>query len=1268
MGPDHIGSCPQDIHTYILPMPQAADSGVPYRGLFVPSNAFFAVQIMRLAVREARVLQTLKHPAIIQLVEAFKSKSGRVYMVFPYGGLSTYQELEKHPDGFPDAQLKLLVWQLLQALVYLHRRKIVHRDIKPGNILVSEDWELKLCDFGFARATNSGPRGVERLTSYVVTRWYRAPEVLVGDEYGPSSDIWSLGCTVAELASGLPLFPGKSTGEQLWRIMRCFGALPESQMTHLSNCRRLTRVRVPVRGRCIRDRLRYCDPDLVRLVESCLQLDPRQRPTAAELLHAPYLSGVPGMMVGTPLEQVYSGLIQPQQQQQQQQQQGKTGQQERSTRASRSGYMPGTPSAVPTNASLCSDLPPALQGVAQQPGQVVSYSSRVKDGDYQPSKPATVSTAYLHDMAEEEEEQEEGKQEGAIHDTNSSMVPMSPEDVAGKQHQYLPADLEDAGQQQDAVLPQLRDPENKGCIPHTPGIMDNPTPGNQFAAASNGVGLVEVGTARSQDPRYGGFSLPALVQQKGGTCEASRAAANAAGAAAGISPFHLSGPKPMQQLNNTSVETVVAVAPASATSTPKLQTPQPSVPRAPRRRSWRSSCSVDTATIAAVAATGARTVNTCESTSTHVKASSRPMLAFKASDSLPGVVAAAQSGLEDERSTRSTFSTGGMLPSERRTLVSVSYQQQPPPHRFHSTINDAPRVLERTDSSFQLSALTTMDQSGLLLTTMMNTGTLALCDTAVFECCAHAPSDEAARAHAGPPAPNPCISVIDNMAISTVDLLGYQPPCKTTPTLNFGNSDYEPYPSLLLSTQGQRDADFQGQDDSMLDNLVSTTLRHMPCNSTSPTSHCISVGQTAPDNEFAAIEFPTVVGASALASNRRAKTASENISATAASSAVLADRGVLVVSTSMFSGSRDNPLAAINPDALAASVLKNRSLDRQRPPGIHGSFSPGAYHSNSTTQQGATRQLARQNYNSSLMMSADLHIDVVPKRLQHQSAGRYRRSQTALPSAETSRLVEPAGHSSGHILYAWEPAPTSTSAANGRLEPAVGDSRAADSIGQQGTAQRSLATAVDPTEGFLSNEGVVSSRSRLRMLSSVSNGRITPTNNALVGTGAAAIPSLSAAPPGSRSRLSIMMSSVSLSRVGLETTVDAMPGSPIQTIKMTRDGGACEETVTAAPRLLPPLANLPCRSARNTRMQPLPQQEAVGGALQYAVFGTHDRDVHREGGIEFGSHVSTRLKQKGKPQLAARSSTGSMADVTKKGALLRKWFKTVKGVFSTTKK
>eukprot|EP00198_Chlamydomonas_reinhardtii_P004949 XP_001694285.1 predicted protein [Chlamydomonas reinhardtii] len=105
--------------------------------------------------------------------------------VFPFVGRSAYRELYAHPQGLPPERLRLLVYQVLQALNYLHNRKICHRD---------------LCDFGFARPTRCGPTEAERLSSYVFTRWYRSPEVLVGDLYGPAADIWSLGCTVAELA------------------------------------------------------------------------------------------------------------------------------------------------------------------------------------------------------------------------------------------------------------------------------------------------------------------------------------------------------------------------------------------------------------------------------------------------------------------------------------------------------------------------------------------------------------------------------------------------------------------------------------------------------------------------------------------------------------------------------------------------------------------------------------------------------------------------------------------------------------------------------------------------------------------------------------------------------------------------------------------------------------------------------------------------------------------------------------------------------------
>ncbi|KAG2485430.1 hypothetical protein HYH03_015810 [Edaphochlamys debaryana] len=185
-------------------------------------------EVMAMVIREVRVLRALDHPAIVRLLEAFRSKNGRVYMVFPYVGQSAHQLLDSYPEGLPAMQLKVLLWQVLQALVYLHAKKIVHRDIKPANILLGEGGSVKLCDFGFARGTHCGPRDAERLSSYVVTRWYRAPEVVAGDHYGPASDTWSLGCTLAELATGEAIFRGSSSADQLWRIMRCFGPLPLS--------------------------------------------------------------------------------------------------------------------------------------------------------------------------------------------------------------------------------------------------------------------------------------------------------------------------------------------------------------------------------------------------------------------------------------------------------------------------------------------------------------------------------------------------------------------------------------------------------------------------------------------------------------------------------------------------------------------------------------------------------------------------------------------------------------------------------------------------------------------------------------------------------------------------------------------------------------------------------------------------------------------------------------------------------------------------------
>ncbi|GLC55667.1 hypothetical protein PLESTB_001012600 [Pleodorina starrii] len=263
------------------------------------------------AIREVRMLRaSCDHPNVVQLLEAFRSSSGRVYMVFEYVERCLSSELHKRfTCGLPAAQTRLVLWQLLCAVAHLHSKKIIHRDIKPGNLLMTADGVLKLCDFGFARTTRGEPYQPDRFSSYVVTRWYRSPEMLVSDLYSAASDVWSLGCTFAEIATGRPLFPGTSSLDQLWRIMRCLGSLPPSQAERFAAAATAAGLPEPPppppRGKSLWQRLPELEGALLDVVQACLRLDPAKRPTAAQLLQMPYFSEVPRLLAGSPLEKLY---------------------------------------------------------------------------------------------------------------------------------------------------------------------------------------------------------------------------------------------------------------------------------------------------------------------------------------------------------------------------------------------------------------------------------------------------------------------------------------------------------------------------------------------------------------------------------------------------------------------------------------------------------------------------------------------------------------------------------------------------------------------------------------------------------------------------------------------------------------------------------------------------------------------------------------------------------------------------------------------------
>ena len=122
-------------------------------------------------------------------------------------------------------------WQLLSALRHVHSRGVVLRDLKPDTILIDEEVRVTVSDFGSATPSNADDeRGDAELTEYVVTRWYRAPEVLLQASCGPPADVWAVGCIMAELLTRKPLFPSTDYMDALRRIFGACGRPSEAAL------------------------------------------------------------------------------------------------------------------------------------------------------------------------------------------------------------------------------------------------------------------------------------------------------------------------------------------------------------------------------------------------------------------------------------------------------------------------------------------------------------------------------------------------------------------------------------------------------------------------------------------------------------------------------------------------------------------------------------------------------------------------------------------------------------------------------------------------------------------------------------------------------------------------------------------------------------------------------------------------------------------------------------------------------------------------------
>jgi len=184
------------------------------------------------ALREICLLKELKHPNIVFLHDVLHSER-KLTLVFEHCD----QDLKKYFDSLNGAidleVVKSLMYQLLLGLNFCHTHNVLHRDLKPQNLLINKNGELKLADFGLARAFGIP---VRCYSAEVVTLWYRPPDVLFGAKlYTPSIDMWSAGCIFAELANaGHPLFPGSDVDDQVKRVFKLLGTPTEDTWPGMS--------------------------------------------------------------------------------------------------------------------------------------------------------------------------------------------------------------------------------------------------------------------------------------------------------------------------------------------------------------------------------------------------------------------------------------------------------------------------------------------------------------------------------------------------------------------------------------------------------------------------------------------------------------------------------------------------------------------------------------------------------------------------------------------------------------------------------------------------------------------------------------------------------------------------------------------------------------------------------------------------------------------------------------------------------------------------
>ncbi|OLL24244.1 Mitogen-activated protein kinase spm1 [Neolecta irregularis DAH-3] len=261
------------------------------------TNIFSKKILTKRALREVKLLQHFRgHKNITCLYDM------EIIDQINYNEVYLYEELmeaDLHAiirSGQPltDQHYQSFIYQILCGLKYIHSANVLHRDLKPGNLLVNADCELKICDFGLARGFSENPQQNSGfMTEYVATRWYRAPEIMLSfQSYTKAIDMWSIGCILAELIGGKPFFKGRDYVDQLNQILRILGTPREETLRRIGSPRAQDYVRnLPHMAKVPFPTLfPKANPHALDLLKRLLAFDPMERISVEEALEHPYLS------------------------------------------------------------------------------------------------------------------------------------------------------------------------------------------------------------------------------------------------------------------------------------------------------------------------------------------------------------------------------------------------------------------------------------------------------------------------------------------------------------------------------------------------------------------------------------------------------------------------------------------------------------------------------------------------------------------------------------------------------------------------------------------------------------------------------------------------------------------------------------------------------------------------------------------------------------------------------------------------------------------